>query len=487
MRRLVRVSRVLCAVAALAVIDGHGEASALMAPLGVPVDASDNLQITPSPVVAMNTNGDFVVVWSTLSTGGGDFDIFAHRFDRTGKKQGDKFQVNTITYGAPVNQTDPSVAFIGNSGNFVIVWTARDSNYAGIRGNVFDDNNNRQLAQEAVFNDEEEGDQRKPAVTGTNAGFIVAWEHFPVGADGEIRVRIFNSNGTASPGGSVVTTSFPFTPDIDVADDGSFVVVWGQSVGVPPPPDSDIFARRFNSNGSAAGTAFMVNSSTTERQVRPHVQVAAGGEFVVAWDLGTGFLPSFQKFDPIGNKIIPPGEKAAAERHVPSPQPGFIDLALAADGSFATVYVSPGGLAQIAGLLFDSTGTTVIDSNLGNASSEFLVLAPPNLSGTYPTIATDGSDLYVVAYGDNGGLSTEPHAAARLFTITHPSCGDPAGNGSITASDGLLTLRAAVSSASCALCLCDINDSGTITASDALAVLRAAVHIIVSFSCPACI
>ena len=45
----------------------------------------------------------------------------------------------------------------------------------------------------------------------------------------------------------------------------------------------------------------------------------------------------------------------------------------------------------------------------------------------------------------------------------------------VTASDALFVLRSGVGLETCALCVCDVNDSGNIAATDALSVLRAAV------------
>jgi hypothetical protein len=82
-----------------------------------------------------------------------------------------------------------------------------------------------------------------------------------------------------------------------------------------------------------------------------------------------------------------------------------------------------------------------------------------------------------------------------------PVCGDPAAPigpvmvlrpigespRSITASDALYILRAAVGSETCALCVCDVNNSITITATDALVVLRRAVGQPVELTCPTCV
>jgi cysteine-rich repeat protein len=79
-------------------------------------------------------------------------------------------------------------------------------------------------------------------------------------------------------------------------------------------------------------------------------------------------------------------------------------------------------------------------------------------------------------------------------------CGDPVGNSppvltvdqsppsarTVTASDALYVLQAAVGFAACADCVCDVNDDGNITATDALAVLQSAVGASVTLTCSAC-
>jgi len=70
-------------------------------------------------------------------------------------------------------------------------------------------------------------------------------------------------------------------------------------------------------------------------------------------------------------------------------------------------------------------------------------------------------------------------------TLPTPGCGDPDGDGRITATDALLTLRAAVGTVTCALAACDVDHSGSVSAVDALAILRAAVGIPVELHCAA--
>jgi hypothetical protein len=153
-------------------------------------------------------------------------------------------------------------------------------------------------------------------------------------------------------------------------------------------------------------------------------------------------------------------------------------------------------------MAFDASGTNV-DSNPGDPASEELVVhdATPDQAAAFaPRIATNRNGRYIVVYGNLGSAPlVAPHVAARLLvsgppsssttTTTlpaNPSCGDPDGNGTSTASDALLALRAALGTGSCALCICDINGSGTVTAADALGILRAAVGLSVTLSCGPC-
>jgi hypothetical protein len=79
---------------------------------------ADN-QIAPS--VAMDADGDFVVVWQSQSDGHGD-GIYARRYSAEGVPQSGPFLVNATTNG---NQRDPSVANCAD-GDFVVAWTSLD-------------------------------------------------------------------------------------------------------------------------------------------------------------------------------------------------------------------------------------------------------------------------------------------------------------------------------------------------------------------------
>src|SRR5262249_39752059 len=65
------------------------------------------------------------------------------------------------------------------------------------------------------------------------------------------------------------------------------------------------------------------------------------------------------------------------------------------------------------------------------------------------------------------------------------TCGDADGNGSVTVSDGVQTLRAAADlSTTCTLARCDVDGSGSITVSDGVNVLRKAADLSAPEACP---
>ena len=115
------------------------------------------------PDVAMDVDGDFVVVWE-----GVDADlkgVFAQRYDSDGVAQGGESQVNTTTTG---EQKEPAVA-IAADGSFVVVWEGVDADKAGVSAQRYDSDGAAQGGESQV-NTTTTGDQKKPAVA-VNAGW----------------------------------------------------------------------------------------------------------------------------------------------------------------------------------------------------------------------------------------------------------------------------------------------------------------------------
>ena len=71
------------------------------------------------PAVAMDNDGDFVVIWTSSAQDGSGVGTYAQMYDSTGSVAGSEFRVNTYTTGG---QGAQSVS-MDNNGNFIITWS----------------------------------------------------------------------------------------------------------------------------------------------------------------------------------------------------------------------------------------------------------------------------------------------------------------------------------------------------------------------------
>jgi hypothetical protein len=171
------------------------------------------------------------VIWESYTQDGSQFGIFGQRDDATGAPLGSEFRVNTYTTD---RQDIPALA-MDAAGNFVVVWTSdgQDGSSEGIFGQRYD-------------------------ATGT-----------PRGAEFQI-----NTFTTGQQQGAAVA--------VDAV--GNFVVVWysqEEASGV------GVFGQRYDATGARLGSAFHVNTYTTDHQGHPAVAMDAVGNFVVVWESST--------------------------------------------------------------------------------------------------------------------------------------------------------------------------------------------------------
>ncbi len=205
---------------------------------------------------------------------------------------GPEFQVNTTTTSY---QYAPSVANVGPTSNFVVVWSSdgQDGDHTGAVGRLFDAAGTP-LAGEFAVNVSTTGYQDRVLVGSNAAGnFVVAWTEFvSYDASYEIRARRFNSSGTPQGGDILVntyTTGSQGASPVAMDSAGNFVVVWSSApdfLTTQPPQDgsgSGIFARRFDANGNPLSVEFQVNQYTTGNQYSPRIAMNPGGEFIVVW------------------------------------------------------------------------------------------------------------------------------------------------------------------------------------------------------------
>jgi hypothetical protein len=137
-----------------------------------------NYQSDPS--VAMDSDGDFVVTWLSDFQDGSNEGIYGQRYNSSGVAQGSEFQVNTYTTSL---QIYPSVA-MNSDGDFVVTWTSdgQDGSSLGIYGRRY---NSSGVAQGSEFqvNTYTTSGQFFPSVAMDSDGdFVVTWHSY--GQDG---------------------------------------------------------------------------------------------------------------------------------------------------------------------------------------------------------------------------------------------------------------------------------------------------------------
>ncbi|MEM8558756.1 MAG: T9SS type A sorting domain-containing protein [Bacteroidota bacterium] len=301
------------------------------------------------PGIAMDDDGDFVIVWDSKDQDGDDYGIFGQRFDASGVSQGDEFKVNTFTNGS--QRVTPEVidaVSMDGSGNFVIVWDSRQDG-----GSLFD--------QSGVYA------QR----------FNFAGE--PIG--NEFRV---NSRTTGSQRGSAVAMD----------DEGNFVVAWRDNVG--DDFGSDIFAQIFDLGGNRVGSEFRVNNRTEGDQFHPSVDMNSIGEFVISWNgpgrnLGDDIYA--RKFD---NKGAPVGSEFVVDIFSTDGIERFPTVAISNEGSFVIAWGNglDGSGTGIFAACFDSSGEPIF----GPQGYEFLVNTWTTRSQFAPSAAMDQDGDFVIAW-----------------------------------------------------------------------------------------
>ncbi|MEE8452225.1 MAG: hypothetical protein V3R99_09930, partial [Thermoguttaceae bacterium] len=249
--------------------------------------------------VAIDADGDFVVTWTNIR--GGEYDIYAQRFNAAGTSMGNAFRVNTYTNDV---QKWSDVA-MDTDGDFVVTWTSygqeAGTGQLGFGTGVYArqyDSLGEALGPEFLVNQTITGNQRYASVAmDADGDFVVAWTSDQNGDD-DIYARDFLANGT--PGGAELMANWVFTgghqqyPDVagDMAGD-SWVITW-TSLDAQDGDGAAVYARTFDRSffGSltSAWFEFQVNTTTTGDQMFSSVTLDADGSYVIAWS-GVGEQP----------------------------------------------------------------------------------------------------------------------------------------------------------------------------------------------------
>jgi hypothetical protein len=243
--------------------------------------STDPTAIKRAPDVAMNDSGSFVVAWESDGQDGDDEGIYARLYAADGSTIRQEFLVNTTTAN---EQRFPKVA-IDEDGDFVVVWRAYDGSGFGVFAQRFDSLGNAQ-GDEFRVNTFTGGHQSNPDVAmDADGDFVVTWHSVgPLSSDFAIYARRYDADGLAI-GESFLVGETQLAPQNDASiamtAEGSFAVVWTNHLD---NGSKSITARRFGSDGIAdGGDIFVANYSISISTAQPDIALGEDGEVIVSW------------------------------------------------------------------------------------------------------------------------------------------------------------------------------------------------------------
>ncbi len=259
------------------------------------VNATYTTDDQTNPAVAVDDQGNFVVVWQSLDQDGDGYGIFAQRYEPSEvvvgdvDLVGDVIEVNEVKAG---DQSYPAVA-MDNAGNFVITWQSdgQDGDGFGIYARRYDADGNPQEDEEFPVNLTTEGNQSAATVASSriNGQFVIGWQSELLGEEGEVDVEVLAT--LYGPDGSPLVEEFTVNatsehdqvgPHVAMGATGEFVFAWTAEGQMGS--GADVSARRFGNLGEALGDGeFRVNETTRQGQQYPAVGIDEVGNFIVSW------------------------------------------------------------------------------------------------------------------------------------------------------------------------------------------------------------
>jgi hypothetical protein len=231
-------------------------------------------------------DGGFVVAWDSYGLDGFGEGIFGRRYDSLGGSVGGEFQVNSYTEGS---ESDPAIAFAPD-GSFIVAWGGQAR---GIVGQRFDSLGGR-IGGEFSAPDLFLAPNlfRAPGLAvDADGSFVVVATNLDGSYFGGVFARRFDSSGTAV-GNSFQVNTYTYATQrgagVAFGQDSSFVVVW-ESAG-QDGYNYGIFGQRFGADGARIGSEFQVTTYTESNEREPAVAAGSGTDgFVVVWQGSGGY------------------------------------------------------------------------------------------------------------------------------------------------------------------------------------------------------
>jgi hypothetical protein len=231
--------------------------------------------------IAGNSSGDLVVAFPGLRPQARRYG-FSHGPQHLKLNSSEKFFPRDATRVA-----------VDSRGDFVVVWESQgqelpDPTDAGIFGRLVD-LSGVPMGPEFNVNSVKQGRQASPDVSmaaGTGA-FVVVWETNPTGNGAQVGAQLFGPTGARVGGefriGSVIVGAWQPHAAVAMAPDGSFVVVWQEPVENNASTHT-ILGQLFSTEGVPIGTQLRISEGLPGFEEFPQIACDPHGNFVVTWN-----------------------------------------------------------------------------------------------------------------------------------------------------------------------------------------------------------
>ncbi|MCA9149816.1 MAG: DUF4347 domain-containing protein, partial [Planctomycetales bacterium] len=371
--------------------------------------AASNQYATPNGGgnIAMNSSGQYAVVWDDYRNGNSD--VFVKVFNADGTVHAGDLQVNTSNASVQ-NWSNVAVA---DNGNFIVTWSDNRSGTYEVYMRLFDFDGNALTGETLVSTTT--GSQDAHAVDVADDGsFVIA---FQSGADTDIYFQRYNASGVAQGANTRVNTTLTDIqnhPDIAVNGDGSFVISWMSNL--QDGSGYGMYAQRFTAAGAASGGEIQIAQTTTGNQWYGSIEADSSGNFVATWmsDDGDGYGIYARRFNSAGTAL---GNEFQVNTFTTLDQ-GSPHVDMNATGDFVVVWHDSSGKDGsgfgVYAQEFDSAGTRI--------GGEVHVSTTTSGSQERPTVAFHGSSAVVVwqgnGTGDSQGIFTQRFTTTNYSTLT---------------------------------------------------------------------
>ena len=244
-------------------------------------DSATSAQEDPS--IAMDSLGNYVVVYTDYDSGSSSKGVFAQRYQSNGTAIGTALSVNTTTTG---DQYDPEVA-MDHVGNFVVVWTDHSGFDYDVYARRFD-TNGVPLGDAYQVNSEPllTAVQHQPDVAMDAVGnyTIVYWVEYALTLIDLIAYKRYSATGTETDGGLATSREGASNPEIALDDNNNGYLVWRHSSLLDA---GNIMMKPISTFGDATTGESIVNTTQSHTQSHASVSISGdGSQLAVAWQSG---------------------------------------------------------------------------------------------------------------------------------------------------------------------------------------------------------